>query len=434
MQKIKNYIPPFIIIFIVFSLIFTRSFVGLKIFNFRIGEYVVLIGFIILFICTAFSFKNRLTNEFGVIGIISVYFLLQLLFNQSNLTNTYLYKAGSFVGMTAFFYLGYHFPKKNQYSKKIIRLMPFLIPIIYLFGSSLYPSFLGDFFIRYSDKYEFIKASDVLMALVVIVFISNVYEYKSLNHFFVFIVIPAFLPQLLYLSRGSFLALVLFFLLEIYYMRKDLYSNLIKSTLYTLIAVIVFLTSTLQIYGNLSFEKLNPLINAELEKAQTEVFQENIQDLIDRRNYIGVIFSLYMDNGTLKSTDGTLNWRLDIWQDLINDINSKNKIFFGYGYDEIFSVMTDPSEPGRMGQDGMNENIHNYFLNVYARGGIFLLILYLTLHFMFIKKWKDINGNYRLISFVVPLLIASFFDVSMEGVQFPLNYYFFVGYFINLKT
>ena len=113
-------------------------------------------------------------------------------------------------------------------------------------------------------------------------------------------------------------------------MRKDLYSNIVVNLVHFNSSYSLFNINTADLRKS-SFEKSNPLINAELEKAQTEVFQENIQDLIDRRNYIGVIFSLYMDNGTLKSTDGTLNWRLDIWQDLINDINSKNKIFFGYG-------------------------------------------------------------------------------------------------------
>ena len=112
-------------------------------------------------------------------------------------------------------------------------------------------------------------------------------------------------------------------------------------------------------------------MNAELEKSQTEVLQENLQDLLERRNYVGVIFSLYIDNGTLKSTDGTLNWRLDIWQDLLADMSKNNKNIFGYGYNSILSVMTDPSEPGRMGSDGMNENIHNYFLNIFAREASF---------------------------------------------------------------
>ena len=115
-------------------------------------------------------------------------------------------------------------------------------------------------------------------------------------------------------------------------------------------------------------------------------------------------------------------------------MNDENKNLFGYGYNEILPAMTDASEPGRMGADGMNENIHNYFLNVYARGGIPLLVMFLFLHYLFIKKWKTVNGDYRIVNFIIPLLIASFFDVSMEGVQFPLNYYFFIGTFLALKT
>ena len=115
-------------------------------------------------------------------------------------------------------------------------------------------------------------------------------------------------------------------------------------------------------------------------------------------------------------------------------MNISNKNLFGYGYNEILSVMTDPSEPGRMGRDGMNENIHNYFLNIFARGGLILLILFLTLHITFVREWKYVNSNYRLANFVIPLLVASFFDISMEGVQFPLNYYFFIGTFLSINN
>ena len=111
--------------------------------------------------------------------------------------------------------------------------------------------------------------------------------------------------------------------MELFSIRKDLFSDIRKTFVYALIGFFIFIFSTLNIYGNLSFEKSNPLMNAELEKSQTEVLQENLQDLLERRNYVGVIFSLYIDNGTLKSTDGTLNWRLDIWQDLLADM-SKN--------------------------------------------------------------------------------------------------------------
>jgi hypothetical protein len=246
-------------------------------------------------------------------------------------------------------------------------------------------------------------------------------------------VIPIFLPILLYLSRGGFVALFLFLTMEIIYFRRDLTKYILKSSIYAVFGVVMFVVSTLNIYGNLTFEKSNPLINAELERTGAEVLQDNLEDLLDRRNYRGVIFSLYFDEGILKSTDGTLNWRLDIWQDLLIDMRNENKLIFGYGYSNILPVMTDLSEPGRLGADGMNENIHNYFFNVYARGGIPLLIMILSLHYYFIKEWKNKNSDYRLAIFMIPLLLASFFDVTMEGVQFPLNYYFFIGSFLSLK-
>tara|TARA_B100001029_G_scaffold179449_1_gene188974 strand:- start:350 stop:1654 length:1305 start_codon:yes stop_codon:yes gene_type:complete len=434
MQKLKSKIPPIIFFLIFLNLIFTRSFVGIRILNYRLGEYIVLIGFLSLFLFTIYFIKYQPSKEIRLISIILFYFVLQLLMTQANILNTYTFKAASFIGMISFFYFGLNFQHNNKYVEKLRAFLPVLLPIIYFFGSSIYPKFIGSFFINYSDKFEYIKASDILMVLVVVIFYYNNFENKKWNNLFIFIVLPAFMPILLYLSRGSFLALVVFFLMEMFSLRKELISNLLRTSLFTLLAIIVFIVSTFNIYGNLSFEKSNPLINEELKKSQTAVLQDNIEDLLVRRNYIGVLFSLYVDEGTLKSTDGTLNWRLDIWQDLLNDMNDENKNLFGYGYNEILPAMTDASEPGRMGADGMNENIHNYFLNVYARGGIPLLVMFLFLHYLFIKKWKTVNGDYRIVNFIIPLLIASFFDVSMEGVQFPLHYYFFIGTFLALKN
>tara|TARA_A100001015_G_scaffold321177_1_gene450595 strand:+ start:610 stop:1914 length:1305 start_codon:yes stop_codon:yes gene_type:complete len=433
MKKILYNTSPLIFLLIIFNLIFTRSFVGLEVLSFRLGEYIVLFGFIALIFLTFFYLRFKPSNEVRVITLIFIYFIFQLIFTRANIANTYTFKAASFIGMVSFFYLGREFYHEQLYVRKMRQFLPLLFPIIYLFGSSIYPNFLSTFFIRFSDKFEFIKASDILMAVIVIVFYFNVFESKKWNHFFIFIIIPAFLPILLYLSRGSFVALTVFFFMELFSIRKDLFSDIRKTFVYALIGFFIFIFSTLNIYGNLSFEKSNPLMNAELEKSQTEVLQENLQDLLERRNYVGVIFSLYIDNGTLKSTDGTLNWRLDIWQDLLADMSKNNKNIFGYGYNSILSVMTDPSEPGRMGSDGMNENIHNYFLNIFARGGFVLLFLFFYLHFIFVKKWNFIYKNYRLTNFIIPLLIASFFDVSMEGVQFPLSYYFFIGTFLKLK-
>ena len=103
----------------------------------------------------------------------------------------------------------------------------------------------------------------------------------------------------------------------------------------------------------------------------------------------------------------------------------------GYGYNEIIPAMIDPNEPGRTGRDGKNENLHNYFVNIFARGGFLQLILFLTFFYLLINSLKKDVRFYRITSFILGALMTSSFDPSMEGVQFPLIFYFFLGYFVN---
>ena len=241
MKKILYNTSPLIFLLIIFNLIFTRSFVGLEVLGFRLGEYIVLFGFIALIFLTFFYLRFKPSNEVRVITLIFIYFIFQLFFTRANIANTYTFKAASFIGMVSFFYLGRDFYHEQLYVRKMRQFLPLLFPIIYLFGSSIYPNFLSTFFIRFSDKFEFIKASDILMAVIVIVFYFNVFESKKWNHFFIFIIIPAFLPILLYLSRGSFVALTVFFFMELFSIRKDLFSDIKKTFVYALIGFFIFI-------------------------------------------------------------------------------------------------------------------------------------------------------------------------------------------------
>ena len=63
------------------------------------------------------------------------------------------------------------------------------------------------------------------------------------------------------------------------------------------------------------------------------------------------------------SEDATANWRLQIWQDIIEDLSEKELYIFGYGYEEIIPAMDDVE---RKGTDGTNEHVHNYFVNITA--------------------------------------------------------------------
>ena len=133
---------------------------------------------------------------------------------------------------------------------------------------------------------------------------------------------------------------------------------------------------------------------------------------------------LYTEGRRLFSSDGNLNWRLQIWQDVFEDTYSKNIVLKGYGYNFKIPAM----EPAyRSGNDGTNENVHNFFVNIYARGGLIHLLLYLSfLTFLF----KSAKQNNRLMIFAmvfVPLIFTSFFDASMENAHYPLIFYFLMG-------
>ena len=112
---------------------------------------------------------------------------------------------------------------------------------------------------------------------------------------------------------------------------------------------------------------------------------EAVKKIANEKSTQDVFLSLYIQDGRLFSTDPTTNWRLDIWQDVYDDLEDKERLLRGYGYGEIIPVMTDPTAPGRLGRDGLNEHVHNYFVTTFARGGIFNLIMFLYLHLQLIK-------------------------------------------------
>ena len=94
--------------------------------------------------------------------------------------------------------------------------------------------------------------------------------------------------------------------------------------------------------------------------------------------------------------------------------------------------MGDASQPGRLGRDGLNEHVHNYFINILGRGGITQLILFLLLYVVSFKFWNKIKlGNVNFFMFFIPIAIVSSLDVTMEGVHFPFIFLSFLGYIFS---
>jgi len=157
----------------------------------------------------------------------------------------------------------------------------------------------------------------------------------------------------------------------------------------------------------------------------------NLEKIVKKDQQRNAFLSLYIQDGRIMSVDQTTNWRLDIWQDVIEDMNKKNLIIRGYGYNEIIPVMTDPSAPGRLGRDGLNEHVHNYFVNIFARGGIFQLLFFILFHVSIVLYWNRKYLNYTILIYMIPSLICASLDMSMEGVQYPIVYYLFLGYLLS---
>jgi hypothetical protein len=437
-QKLNSVLQIFFLTTLLSIMLFNRSFIGIYIFGFRLGELLTGLGLLIAIIffllpkkyLLDFFFNNL---QFYTLKFIVLSFFLIGIFTDANFTNLYTYKSSSYIWTTFFLFLGlitnFNSSLKLDQVYKFFLLVPF---VTYLFSSGNYPNIVIDFFNIYSDKFQFLKASDIFIGYASINFL-NKYFIKSQNMRFLYFMITSglMLPLLLFASRGSFLGVVIYIIFELVYSRRYIYNNKSRIFIYFLISLIFFSFSALRIDRT---ELNRPSISELIEAATPSNVTESITSLAQEKDTVRVIFSFYMHYGRLESTDPTANWRLDIWQDVIFDIIKYEKVITGYGYNEIFPQMLDPTAPGRLGRDGMNEHVHNYFVNIFARGGIFQLILFLIFHTSLILYWKKENQNYQILMYMIPSIVVSLLDITLEGVQFPLIYYFFLYYFLKNST
>lgn len=419
-------------------ILFNRSFVGLYIFGFRLGEILTGVGLLISLIFLILPKKylsNFYFNNFQYYGsklIVLSFFLINII-NNGSFTSTYTYKSSSYIWTTFFIFFGLITNLKTyikiEYLYRFFLVVPFLT---YLFSSGNYPNFVIDFFILNSDKFQFLKASDIFIGYASINFL-NKYFIKSENRRFLYFMITSglMLPLLLFASRGSFLGVIIYMLFELFYSRRYINNNRLRVGIYLLISLLFFSFSALRIdrseLNRPSFDDLVQVVNP-------SAVSDSISSLAEEKDTVRVFFSFYLHYGRLESTDPTANWRLDIWQDVLFDMAKEGRVLTGYGYNEIFPQMLDPTAPGRLGRDGMNEHVHNYFVNIFGRGGILQLLFFLIFHFGIIQYWKKENQNYQILMYVLPALIVSLLDITMEGVQFPMVYYFFLYYFLKNST
>ena len=429
----NNYLKTLVITFLFLSIIFTRSFLGIQIWMFRLGELVMAFSALI-FLITLIIFKPIYEEKYKSIFLTSVLVLLTfgmtVVFTGSNLFNVYTYKASSYIWSIGFLFLGLTLPKLKILRRSYSILLQISLLIIYLVAIYDFPENIIEFFYSYSDKYEPHKGSDIVINFAILIYFLNRFYKHNQYGFELFLVnLSIFLPLFLYKSRAALISILIFVIYELFLYRKEILRFNFRRIIVFLFVSILLIVSTFlsQRYVVVEFS------------------EETIEQIPDAFKTLGEYkFSKYKDDyplfyiseKRLFSGDGNLNWRLQLWQDAIEDNYQENKLFYGIGYKSKFNVFIENNLVNtigvadgndRRGLDGLNEHVHNYFLTIFLRGGFLQLLVFFTFYYSLFQSAKKNNQLFEMIIFSASIMFVSFFDSSMENAHFPLLFYFFVG-------
>ena len=407
---------------------------GVYIFGFRVGE--IMMGASLLILISSLIFLNKeLIDVFGknfvrVNFLILLSFILNALYTNSSFTSPYTYKSSSYIWTIGFFFLGYFFFRVNNISTSFMYFQIGVLVYIYFFSIYGLPTSISDFFLTISDKFEPHKGSDILIMFVTVFFISNRLNSNKRFAFELFVAFSvAYLPLVLFKSRASIIALLIFFIFEFIYFNSELESNFKRNAILTIFCIGIFLQSVFLVSGSGFLEDSQESFVSEVEYGLDYIatYRADPDDEVFRLFYIADD-----DLGTrttrIFSTDNNLNWRLQIWQDVVYDLIYKDSLITGYGFQGMIPAM-EPID--RQGLDRLNENVHNFPVNLLARGGLLTLILYIYLYTIFFSNMKNKYRSYYFLPFFVPVFFNTLFDVTMENSHYPLIFYFVIGMMYN---
>lgn len=408
--------------FIVLTFLFGRSFVGIYIFDFRLGELLALLSFLGT---TLLVVKNtELIDFFGKKIIYSCYlilfsFLISFTLSNSTITNTYTFKSSSYLWAISWLFLGYSYFNNFNFKRVHLIILNFSLIYLYVLSTINYPNLFITFLNNYSDKWDFNKASSLMLCFIIVILLNNKLSLlKNYSLDFFLLASALYLPLILFKSRGSFIAMLLFVFIQTFENRKILFKSAKRYVPTICISIIVLITSSLNVV-NVDIEEL---VSTEFSIFGSSSVVEKLAGQKDTN--VDAFFSFYSRDNRIFSTDGNVNWRIQIWQDVIFDLKDQEKTLYGYGYKDIIPAMTIDERKGR---DGLNEHVHNFLVNIFARGGILQLIIFILFYYFLTSKTKNIT----VFSYILPLLVVSFFDASMENAHFPILFYFFLPVFMK---
>ena len=419
--KYKSFIFNSLFILILVVLINGRSLMGLYIFGFRLAE--LLTGFSILLLFLLIYKNNYFRENLGSRFIFSYlllvfYFFIFNLINSANFLDLYLYKSSVYIWYISFMFFGFIIFENIEITKNFFYFGYLGLLIQFIYNVIYYPNFLTQFFNQYSDKTQFLKGAEIAIFFIVVTFFANKYsENGPLVDLFV-LSSSIYIPLIFFKSRSAAIALFIYIVVMIYRKKKYFLENLRKTSILFLISIVLFLTTSHFLVDN-TFEV------QETPEAVVQVFKHKY---VVSNTFDDEVPFFYIYEDRLYSADGNLNWRLQLWQDIFMFAEQNNEIMFGQGFHVRPLVFNNFIYSGL---DGLNENSHNYFLNIFIRGGIFGILLVFYFFYNMLKITKVNFNNFEFLIFFLPLVFISMFDGSMENPYFAIVFYFFVSSFFT---
>lgn len=423
----------FIKIFIFLTFLFARTFTGLTFFGYRLGEYIIGGSFLLLIVFTIFVpiFKKKFLLESKSINLFCVLLILSFVIsnvaNGVSFSNELIYKSSSYIWSLGSIIIGYYILSEKYFviNKEDTFFSFFGLFIIYIFSTRGISQNLQNFFLNYTDKFEYPKGSDLLLAFIFVFYIFLSRKKFSQNSLIIFLLIGAmYAPLFMVKSRSAFLSLLIFSIIVFPEFKKNI--NKLDKYFYISIvfSLIIFaLSSSWVVSRDIS---VDDEITDDIKFAITSRYN-TINDNVYEETVLNISL-FYFRDGRIFSSDGNLNWRLQIWQDVLKDMWKSQDLISGYGYHDLIPAMNSDQ---RLGQDGTNINVHNYIIHIISRGGLIHLSFMSLIYFFLFQKFKynTYQTDYKLIVF--PLIFNSLFDPSMENAHYSIIMYILIGLALN---
>jgi hypothetical protein len=406
---------------------------GLTFFGYRLGEYIIggsLVLFLIFCILIPI-FKKRYFLENKSINICVILLVITFIYsnflNDVSFSNVFIYKTSSYIWSLGAILIGYYLLNDKVFMiyKEDIYLSFIGLVVIYIYSTRGISENLQNFFLNYTDKFEYPKGSDLLLAFIFVFYIFLIRKQFSQSSLIVLFLVGAlYAPLFLVKSRSAFLSLVIFSLITLPKFKQNIKKLNKYFYISAILSLIVFAISSSWVVSR--DIKVDEDITDDIKFAITSRYH-TINDNVYEETVLNVSL-FYFKDGRIFSSDGNLNWRLQIWQDIWRDMVKSNKLINGYGYDGLIPSMDSDQ---RLGQDGTNINVHNYVMHILSRGGLVHLFICFMIYYALFKEFRSrsISIDYKLLVF--PLIFNSLFDPSMENAHYSIIMYILIGLALN---